>query len=154
MDGEALIRAVQDIEAGAARREGANLPAVRVAPQRLLPLMKRLREDTRFGFDLLLDHTAIDWPDQGCFEVLYILYSTVHGHCLMVACRVPRDRPVVPSVSGIWPIALWQEREVFDMFGVLYDDHPDLRRLFLEDEWEGYPLRKDYQDSYMLRRSR
>jgi len=154
MDGEALIQAVQDLEEGVQRREKINRPAVEVAPQRLRPLMKRLREDTRFGFDLLLDHTAIDWPDQKCFEVLYILYSTVHGHYLMVASRAPRDRPVVPSVSGIWPIALWQEREVFDLFGVLYDDHPDLRRLFLEDEWEGHPLRKDYEDAYMLRRSR
>ncbi len=68
-----------------------------------------------------------------------------------MTCRVPRGEPVAPTVSALWPIALWQEREAFDLMGVLYDDHPDLRRLFLEDDWVGYPLRKDYKDDYMLR---
>jgi NADH-quinone oxidoreductase subunit C len=68
----------------------------------------------------------------------------------MVSVFVGREKPVVPSVSSLWMIAEWQEREVYDLFGVLYDNHSDLRRLFLEDDWVGHPLRKDYQDDFML----
>jgi NADH:ubiquinone oxidoreductase subunit C len=67
-----------------------------------------------------------------------------------VVTSVARDNPLVPTVMDIWPIAEWQEREVYDLFGVLYDGHPDLRRLFLEDDWVGFPLRKDYEDDFML----
>ncbi len=119
-------------------------------PDRLLGLMQRLRDDPAFAFDLLVDHCAVDWPEQGRFECLYNLFSTIHGHSLLVSVSVPRETPVVPTVSGLWDIALWQEREVFDLMGVLYDNHPDLRRLFLEDDWQGHPLRKDYTDPDML----
>jgi NADH-quinone oxidoreductase subunit C len=151
MDGEALIQAVTGLGLGAERRDKSGLPSVRVAAEGLVSLMTRLREEERLAFDLLLDHTAVDWAEQGRFELLYTLFSTVHGHYLMVASAVPRDRPVAPTVSGVWAIAHWQEREVFDLFGVLYEGHPDLRRLFLDDDWPGYPLRKDYQDEHMLR---
>jgi NADH-quinone oxidoreductase subunit C len=68
----------------------------------------------------------------------------------MVSVSVPRANPVAPTVSTIWEIAQWQEREVYDLFGVRYEGHPDLRRLFLDDNWQGHPLRKDYQDDDML----
>ena len=152
MDGEALIQAVTGLDSGLARRDKIDSPAVCLPPQRLRPVMQRLRDDPRFGFDLLLDHTAIDWLEQGQIELLYRLYSTVHGHGLVISVRVPRAEPIIASVGDLWPIAHWQEREVFDLFGVLYDGHPDLRRLFLEDDWRGNPLRKDYVDEYMLRR--
>jgi NADH-quinone oxidoreductase subunit C len=151
MDGETLLQAVTGLGVGAARREKMNLPAVTVPLPALRALMEKLRDDARLAFDLLMDHTAVDWIEQDEFELFYTLYSTVHGHMLLVTCRVPRAKPVAPTISDLWPIALWQEREVFDLMGVLYDDHPDLRRLFLEDDWVGYPLRKDYQDEYMLR---
>jgi NADH-quinone oxidoreductase subunit C len=64
---------------------------------------------------------------------------------------VPRDAAVVPSLASVWPIAEWQEREVYDLMGILYADHPDLRRLFLDDDWQGFPLRKDYEDDYILK---
>jgi len=86
-------------------------------------------------------------PRQGHFECLYNLYSTTHGHRLLVSVSVPRDNPVLPSVASLWAIAEWQEREVFDLMGVLYEGHPDLRRLFLEDDWQGHPLRKDYHNA-------
>jgi NADH:ubiquinone oxidoreductase subunit C len=151
MDGEALLQTVTGLGSGAERREKTNLPAVSVPLQALLALMGQLRDDPRLAFDLLLDHTAIDWIEQDQFELLYTLYSTVQGHTLLVTCRVPRGNPVAPTVSALWPTALWQEREAFDLLGILYDDHPDLRRLFLEDDWVGHPLRKDYKDEYMLR---
>ena len=150
MGEEALIPRVLQAEPSARVRDNADSPAVEVAPERLVGLMERLRDRKDLAFDMLMDHTAIDWLEQGQFELVYMLYSTVHGHRLMVCVRVPREKPVAPTVSGVWPIAHWQEREVFDLMGVLYDGHPDLRRVFLEDDWRGHPLRKDYQDSDML----
>jgi NADH:ubiquinone oxidoreductase subunit C len=150
MDGEALTEAVIAMEPAAARREKADRPAVRVPPEKLAALALRLRDEPALAFDLLLDHTGIDWIAEERVELVYVLYSTVHGHYLMLTTSVPRGAPVAPTLSAVWPIAHWQEREVFDLMGVQYDDHPDLRRLFLEDEWQGYPLRKDYKDDYML----
>ena len=138
------------LEPTAARREKADRPAVQVPPEKLAALALALRDEPALAFDLLLDHTAIDWLAENRFELVYVLYSTVHGHYLMLTTSVPRETPVVPTLSAVWPIAHWQEREVFDLMGVQYDDHPDLRRLFLEDEWQGHPLRKDYKDDYML----
>ena len=84
------------------------------------------------------------------FELLYRLYSLKTLAMLVVFTSIPRENPVIPTVSSVWRIAEWQEREVYDLFGILYDNHPDLRRVFLEDAWEGFPLRKDYQDDFML----
>jgi NADH-quinone oxidoreductase subunit C len=150
MDGDALVQAVTGIAPGSEKREKINRPAVRVPVERLGALAVRLRDDPRFGFDLLLDHMAIDLVAEKRFELIYHLYSTSHGHALTVTTYVPRDTPVAPTMSRVWPIAEWQEREVYDLLGVLYDEHPDLRRLFLEDDWKGFPLRKDYQDPDML----
>ena len=150
MDGEALIEAVIALEPSAAKREKADRPAVRVPPEKLAALALALRDAPALAFDMLLDHTAIDWLAEGQFELVYNLYSTVHGHSLLVTTTVPRENPVAPTVSAVWLIAHWQEREVFDLMGVQYDNHPDLRRLFLEDEWQGHPLRKDYKDDHML----
>jgi NADH-quinone oxidoreductase subunit C len=131
-------------------RAGSDRAAIETEPGQLIAVMRRLREDKAFSFDLLLDHTAVDYADQNRFELVYTLYSLEHGHHLQVWLSVDRQKPVVPSISRIWPGAHWQEREVFDLFGILYEGHDDLRRLFLEDNWQGYPLRKDYKDDHML----
>ncbi len=123
------------LESGLTKRDKSDRPAVQAPADRLLPLMKRLREEPAFAFDMLLDHTAVDWIEQGRFELVYQLYSSVHGHYLMVVTSVPRDNPVTPSVCGVWQGAHWLEREVFDLMGVLYDEHPDLRRVFLDDDF-------------------
>jgi len=151
MDRQELVQVIIEWDANAvSTRENTDRPAVQVLSARLPDLMRYARSNSALAFDVLLDHTAIDWPDQGRFELVYQLYSTVHGHYLMVSTLVNRDNPIVATVSDIWPVAHWQEREVFDMFGILYDNHPDLRRVFLDDEWKGFPLRKDYQDPDML----
>jgi NADH-quinone oxidoreductase subunit C len=150
MDREPLEKAVISVEPKAHVRNKADRAAVEVPAENLLTLMERLRQDSRFSFNMLLDHTAVDRIGEGKFELVYNLYSTEHSHYLMVSCLVDRDKPIVPTVSSMWPIAHWQEREVFDLFGVLYDGHTDLRRLFLDDDWKGYPLRKDYSDPDML----
>jgi NADH-quinone oxidoreductase subunit C len=152
MDSEELLEVVERIESGAKKREKCDRPAVHVPVDRLLSAMRRLHTYQWLSFDFLITHTAIDWPSENRFELVYLLYSTVHGHSLMVSTSVPRNNPIAPTVSGIWPTAEWQEREAYDLFGILYDEHPDLRRVFLEDDWEGFPLRKDYTDPYMLER--
>jgi NADH/F420H2 dehydrogenase subunit C len=128
----------------------SDTPAIEVAAEKLLLLMQPLKEDERLAFDMLMFHTAIDWVQEEIFELVYHLFSTRHLQKLRVLVTVPRNNPVVPTVSAIWQIAEWHEREVYDLFGVLYDNHPDLRRLLLEDDWQGFPLRKDYQDDFMI----
>jgi NADH-quinone oxidoreductase subunit C len=150
MDSDTLVAAITGIEPAAQPRGLSDRPAIRVAVEKLLPLLQRLRDSEALAFDLLLDHTAIDWPEQDRFELVYRLYSTRHGHDLAVCADVPRSHPVAPTASALWPAAEYQEREVYDLFGIQYDEHPDLRRVFLEDDWEGFPLRKDYQDPDML----
>ena len=152
MDSEELLEIAERIESGAQKREKCDRPAVHVPVDKLLNAMRRLYTYQWLSFDMLITHTVIDWPAENRFELVYVLYSTVHGHSLIVTSSVPRVNPVAPTVSGIWRTAEWQEREAYDLFGILYDEHPDLRRVFLEDDWEGFPLRKDYTDPYMLER--
>ncbi|MEK6704917.1 MAG: NADH-quinone oxidoreductase subunit C [Bdellovibrionota bacterium] len=152
MDASELISTVTTIRPGISQREKCNRPSVVIESVNLLDIMWSLQSREDLGFDMLLSHTAVDWIDEGWFELVYLLYSTKHGHYLMVSTFIPRESPVIATVSPIWKIAEWQEREVYDMFGVLYEDHPDLRRIFLDDDWEGFPLRKDYKDDFMLER--
>ena len=152
MDAQALVEAIIAFEPDAQPREKSNIPAVRVPVEKLSVVMRNLRDDAAFAFDMLLSHTVIDWIADDKFELVYQLYSTEHGHHLMVSALVDRMDPVAPTVSDLWPVAEYQEREAYDMFGMQYDNHADLRRVFLEDDWVGFPLRKDYQDAYMLER--
>jgi NADH-quinone oxidoreductase subunit C len=150
MDRQALEKSVTIAEPKARVRDKTDKAAVEIPIENLLGLMRQLSQNSRFSFNMLLGHTAIDHIKEKKFELVYILYSTEHTHYLMVSCLIDRDRPIVPTVSGLWPIAHWQEREVFDLFGILYDGHTDLRRIFLDDDWKGHPLRKDYSDPDML----
>ena len=111
---------------------------------RLLDVMRWLRDDRAARFDFCSDVTATDWPSRAQrFDVIYVLYSVHYRHRLRVKVRAGEADPV-PSVAGIWPAANWLEREVWDMFGVAFDGHPDLRRILMPDEWQGHPQRKDY----------
>jgi NADH-quinone oxidoreductase subunit C len=108
------------------------------------------RDAGALAFDVLMDLTAVDYSkfpgreDGPRFEVVYHLYSLAHNHRLRVKVRVDEDDPVVPTAVALWPIANWYEREVWDMFGVRFEGHPDLRRLLMYEEFVGHPLRKDY----------
>ena len=150
MDPAAVLDRVSRLAPSAEPRAGSDTPAVRVRLDHLTAVLQNLRDDAETAFDMLFDHTAIDWPERGCFELIYRLYSTRHGHALVVTVEVPRSAPVAPTVCGLWPGAEWLEREAYDLFGICYDDHPDLRRVFLDDDWSGHPLRKDYEDPDML----
>ncbi len=115
-----------------------------VAPGRLLDVAAHLRDRSGAEFDACSDVTAIDWPPRPeRFDVVYSLYSTRLRHRVRLKVRVP-DGGAAPSVSGVWPSANWLEREVFDLFGIRFDGHPDLRRILMPDDWQGHPQRKDY----------
>ncbi len=102
------------------------------------------------GFDRLGMVTAVDFGEE--FELVYRLQSREMRAGIFVKTRVPRDEPRIDSVNDLWAAANWQEREVYDMFGIVFDGHPDLRRILLTDDWVGYPLRKDYENPTIIRR--
>ncbi len=115
-----------------------------VASPRLLDVMRHLATAADAAFDTCSDLTATDWPPRAeRFDVIYCLYSTVHKHRVRVKVRVA-DGQAVDSVTTVWPAANWLEREVFDMFGIRFAGHPDLRRILMPDDWQGHPQRKDY----------
>lgn len=102
------------------------------------------------GFDLLGWCTAVDRGEH--FEMVYRLRSRTMQVGMFLKCEVPRVDPVISSLTDLWPAADWHEREVYDLFGITFEGHPDLRRIFLPEEWQGHPLRKDYRDERMIRR--
>jgi NADH-quinone oxidoreductase subunit C len=107
--------------------------------------LRTLRDHPETRFDVLSDVTAVDYLGRTPrFEVVYQLYSLSRNHRLRVKVPVPEDDAVVPSAAGLWKSALWAEREVWDMFGIRFDGHPDLRRILMYEEFVGHPLRKDY----------
>jgi NADH-quinone oxidoreductase subunit C len=108
-----------------------------------------LKDEPSLKMDHLADLTAVDYStypgDTGLrFEVVYNLISTEYGHRIRLKVRVPEEDPRVDSVSSIWQTANWHERETFDLMGIKFDGHPDLRRILLSEDWEGHPLRKEY----------
>jgi NADH-quinone oxidoreductase subunit C len=146
-----LVRRIIALGMGAMLYERkASCSAVQISSDKLIPLMTQLHDDTDFAFAMLVSHTVVDRIEQNEFELLYFLYSLIHRKQLLVSVSIPRDNPVVPTLSSVWKIAEFQEREAYDLFGIQYDNHPDLRRVFLEDDWKGFPLRKDYKDDFML----
>lgn len=152
MENQDLLSYILKFDSSATIRPNSNRITISINKNSVSDVMLELRNNPRLCFDLLEDHTAIDWPASQEIELVYQLYSTKHGHNLTVTVKLPREEPIASSVSEIWAIAQFQEREVFDMFGVKYLNHPDLRRLFLDDSWSGYPLRKDYSDPHILER--
>jgi NADH-quinone oxidoreductase subunit C len=108
-------------------------------------LARALRDRPELAFDLLAELTAVDfWPKEPRYEVVYMLVSLAQRLRLRMKVRLPADDPHVATVSGVWPAANWLEREVWDLFGIAFDGHPDPRRLLMPEDWQGYPLRKDY----------
>ncbi len=104
----------------------------------------------QLGFDRLGMLTAVDRIEH--FEMVYRLTSRSMSTGIFLKCSVPRDNPVTRSLFSLWPAALWQEREVFDLFGIDFEGHPDMRRILLPDDWVGHPLRKDYEDDRVIKR--
>ena len=124
-----------------------------VVKERLLDVLGFLRDDPESAFDMLMDLTAVDHVQRRDgdrsprFEVVYHLYSTAHNHRVRVKVGVDLGDAEVASSVAVWPAANWMEREVYDLYGIRFAGHPDLRRILLYEEFEGHPLRKDYPKS-------
>jgi NADH-quinone oxidoreductase subunit C len=138
-------------------------PWVEVAPERIADVCGWLKHKSPVKFDSVECITAVDWcePDpkkaakvswQPHLEIVYHLWSTASRASLVLKCTLPRWKgdvpgqlPEIPSVTGVWRGADWHEREVYDLSGVVFTGHPDLRRILCPEDWEGHPLRKDYE---------
>ena len=148
MDADSLVRQLQEAVPGVSVEPVASAdrhPTVYIGRDDVPAVMSALRHRPELAFTFLAELTAVDfWPREPRFELVYILVSVEHLHRLRVKVRLAGADAVVADLSGIWPAANWLEREVWDLFGIEFDGHPDPRRLLMPDDWEGHPLRKDY----------
>ena len=125
---------------------------VKIHPSDLKEVCASLHQHPSAFFDMLSCITVIDnGPQVGSLDVVYNLYSIPFNHHIALKTTLPRDQAELDSVQEIWKTANWHEREAFDMFGVAFKGHPDLRRILLPADWEGHPLRKDYQQQEYYR---
>lgn len=127
------------------------MPTIYVTRERLVETARALRDTPELRFAFLVDIVPVDYlPREPRFEVTYLLASLGVGGFgetptrLRMRVRVPGDDPRLPTVSEVWPVANWAEREAYDLFGITVDGHPDLRRILMPEDWDGFPLRKDY----------
>jgi NADH-quinone oxidoreductase subunit C len=116
------------------------------APSAIADACTFLRDDAELAFDYLECLTGTDYPDKKQIHVTVHLYSYVHRHRAVLKVLLPREAPSMPTLSSVWPAANWQERECYDLLGVTFEGHPDLRRILLPDDWVGHPLRKDFKE--------
>jgi NADH-quinone oxidoreductase subunit C len=148
MDSSALIETLR-LAVPAAQVEPAPSidlhTTVYVAPGAVAEMARTLRDRPELAFAVLADLTAVDfWPGEPRFELVYVLVSIANRLRLRMKVRLHADAARVTTVSDIWPAANWLEREVWDLFGIEFAGHPDPRRLLMPEDWEGFPLRKDY----------
>lgn len=117
-----------------------------VVPKEIIvDVCRFLKDDTTLKFDLLADLCGIDmYTPAKRFGVIYNLYSLTSQHRIRIKTFVEEENPKLPTVSNVWTTANWHERETYDMFGIVFEGHPDLRRMYLPEEFEHYPLRKDF----------
>lgn len=137
-----LGRKVPEAQAVFEKREAGD-SVIFVNPQSLAKVCQILKDDPSYQFNVLQVITGCDYPPER-IEVSYILASYVKNLELILKVKLPRDNPKVGTVSHVWKAANFQERECFDMVGVTFEGHPDHRRILCPDDWEGFPLRKDY----------
>ena len=148
MDAETLVATLQAAVPDA-QIEGAPTvdpqTTIYVSRDEVPALARALRDRPELAFDVLAELTAVDfWPKEPRYEVVYMLVSLANRLRLRMKVRLPADDPHVATVSGIWPAATWLEREVWDLYGIAFDGHPDPRRQLMPEDWQGNPLRKDY----------
>jgi NADH-quinone oxidoreductase subunit C len=146
MDAAAILATLTPLVPGAAFEASPSIDfaTIYVPVERLVDACRALRETRELSFEMLIEVTAVDFfPRTPRFEVVYHLGSISNRLRLRLKVRVPEGASV-PTVQGVWPAAGWPEREVWDMFGIVFDGHPDLRRILMPEDWTGHPLRKDY----------
>jgi NADH-quinone oxidoreductase subunit C len=148
MDATALIATLADAVPGAQFEPAPSVdlqPTIYVSRDHLPDVVRILRDRADLAFNFLAELTAADyWPRDPRFEVVYILVSIVHRRRLRLKVRLYGSDAHIGTITGVWPAANWLEREVWDLFGITFDGHPDPRRLLMPEDWEGFPLRKDY----------
>ena len=127
-----------------ARLEGVLDPEITVSPERVQDIGRFLRDEQKLQFDTLMCLSGMDHTE-GKLGVVYHLSSIKWGHKIVLKTEVMVENPSCQSVESVWKTANWHEREAFDLFGIVFDGHPDLRRILNPYDWEGYPLRKDYK---------
>ena len=154
-DVTAFVTGLQDAVAGAGIEPAPSIdlhPTLYVTREHLQPVLQALRDRPEFAFTILAEVTAADyWPREPRFEVVYMLVAPGRRQRVRIKVRLQSDQAVVATMSGVWASANWLEREVWDMFGIQFDGHPDPRRLLMPEDWEGYPLRKDYPVQITMR---
>jgi NADH:ubiquinone oxidoreductase subunit C len=124
--------------------DGGEWLNVVIPPEQLRAFVIQLRSDPDLVFDYLFCLTCVDWKTY--FTIVYHFSSTQYRHNIVVKAKIDRTNPEIETVSDIWRTAEMLEREVYDLFGIKFLHHPDLRRLIMPDDWEGWPLRKDFED--------
>jgi NADH-quinone oxidoreductase subunit C len=124
--------------------ESAPNPYTKLAPEVVAEVGQYLKNEPELQFNYLMCLSGMDYGSGKNLGVVYHLQSMTLMHQIVLKVEVPRESPSVPSVAFLWRTADWHEREAYDLFGIRFEGHPDLRRIFLPDDWEGYPLRKDY----------
>jgi NADH-quinone oxidoreductase subunit C len=145
-DGEQAVQLIQkdypDAVVGTGSYRGQHW--VELDPRRLVEVCRWLRDDDALRFDFLVDVTAVHWPDdEQPMELVYHLYSYSRNDRLRLKTRTGSTGPVA-SLSGLWKSAAWNERETYDMFGVVFEGHPDLRRILMPDDYSDFPLRREF----------
>jgi len=149
MTNEEIKQAITTFLPSAAYDETGEFLSILVDGTELRPLMRELRSNLNFDCDYLFCLTCIDWKAH--LTMVYHLLSKKHKHTIVVKAKLADvNNPQIETVSDIWRTAEFHEREVYDLFGVKFLNHPDMRRLLLDEEWEGYPLRKNYVDENMI----
>jgi NADH-quinone oxidoreductase subunit C len=112
----------------------------------LIEIGRFLKEDPDLAFDCLMNLSAVDWPKKNQIEMVYHLFSYSKRHAFVLKVQLDRAKPAIASLYELWKAADWLEREQYDLMGVQFDGHPDLRRIMMPDDWVGHPLRKDYKE--------
>jgi len=148
MDAETLVATLQAAVPEARIESVPSLdrqPTIYVSLDHVPALAMALRDTPQLAFTFLAELTAVDfWPKEPRYEVVYMLVSIAQRLRLRMKVRLAADDPHVATVTAVWPAANWLEREVWDLFGIAFDGHPDPRRLLMPEDWQGFPLRKDY----------
>jgi len=148
MDSAALIASLQKAAPGASFESAPSVdpqPTFYVPRDAVPAVARALRDTPDLAFAFLAELTAVDfWPAEPRFELVYILVSIVNRTRIRMKVRLNAGAAHVATVTEVWPAANWLEREVWDLFGIVFDEHPDPRRLLMPEDWEGFPLRKDY----------
>lgn len=145
MTSDQLAEKIISLIPSATQVENCQIPTFFIPSDKILESATKLKDNPETSFDYLFCLTGMDWEDS--LGIVYHIESTKFNHQAVLKIKTEdRNNPEFDSVCGVWKTAEFHEREVFDFFGIKFTNHPDLRRMFLDEEWQGYPLRKDYVD--------